>query len=68
MYSIDIYLQSPHEYSEVIPSDLDGIELFIEDVVSQALLEFFQGGVIVKKVTVRFVPPEDRPDERQIRH
>ena len=58
MYAIEIYLRTSQKNSEVVPNDLDGIEFFLEEVVSQELAEFFQE-VIVKKVIVKIVPLEN---------
>ena len=67
MYAIEIYLRTSLKNSEVVPNDLDGIEFFIEEVVSQKLLEFFEG-VIVKKVVVKVIPQEYELEEMQIRY
>jgi len=64
MYAIEIYLRATQKNSEVVPNDLDSIEFFLEEVVSQELAQFFQE-VIVKKVVVKIVPFEYEPEEMQ---
>ena len=62
MYAIEIYLRASQKNSEVVPNDLDAIEFFLEEAVSQELAQFFQE-VIVKKVVVKLVPFEHEPQE-----
>ncbi len=64
MYSIEIHLQSHHDYSEVLPHDVQMTELLVEDLVSRALLELF-GQVTVEEVIIRFLPLEQASSEER---
>ena len=64
MYSIEIHLQSHHDYSEVLPQDVQTIELLVEDLVSRVLLELF-GQVTVKEVIINCLSLEQVSSEER---
>ena len=64
MYSIEIHLQSHHEYSEVLPHDVQMTELLVEDLVSRVLLELF-GQVTVEQVIIHLLPLEQASSEER---
>lgn len=64
MYSIEIHLQSHHDYSEVLPQDMETIELLVEDLVSRVLLELF-GQVTVEAVIIHRLPLEQASSEER---
>jgi hypothetical protein len=64
MYSIEIHLQSHHDYSEVLPEDMETIELLVEDLVSRSLLELF-GQVTVEEVIIHCLPLDQASSEER---
>ncbi len=57
MCTIQIRVQCPDEFFEVVPNELEHAELTVEELVSQALVELF-GTVLVEDVTIRFPQPD----------
>ncbi len=57
---IQIVIQCPARYTEVLPEEPENTELMIEDCVSQALLELFEI-VVVDKVNVNSLPSDLKP-------
>jgi hypothetical protein len=54
---IQIVIQCPGRFTEVLPEEPESAELVIENCVSQALLELFET-VIVDKVNISYLPSE----------
>ena len=54
---IQIVIQCPGRFTEVLPEEPENTELVIEDCVSQALLELFET-VVVDKVNISYLPSE----------
>jgi hypothetical protein len=61
MRSIQIRLQSSDRFSEFLGDDVDQAELMIENIVAEALLQFFDT-VLVEGVTVRHVAEQSDAD------
>lgn len=57
MCTIQICVQCPDKFLEVVPDELENAELAVEDLVSRALVELF-GTVLVEDVTIRFPQPD----------
>ena len=55
MRAIHIRLRCPDQFSEFLGSDVEQAELMIENIVAEALLQFFDT-VFVDAVTVQHVP------------
>ena len=58
MYFIQIRMQSSAIFCEVLPDEIENIELVVEDLVSQIMKELF-GTIIVDEVTITFIPQDD---------
>ena len=54
---IQIVIQCPGRFTEVLPEEPESTELVIEDCVSQALLELFET-IVVDKVNITYYPSE----------
>ena len=57
MCILEMHLQCADRFFEVLPGDVQGAEMTVEDMVSHALLDLFDEGM-VDEVTIRF--PSDR--------
>ncbi len=54
---IQIVIQCPGRFTEVLPEEQESTELVIENCVSQALLELFEM-VVVDNVKISYMPAE----------
>jgi hypothetical protein len=54
---IQIVIQCPGRFTEVLPEEPESAELVIENCVSQALLELFET-IVVDKVIISYLPSE----------
>ena len=52
---LQMYVQCYDRFLEVLPEEVENAELIVEQLVSQVLLDLFDGG-IVDDVTIRFSP------------
>lgn len=52
MYRLQIHVQCYDRFSEVLPDEVESVELLVEDVVSHVLLDLF-GSTFVDEVTIK---------------
>ena len=64
MRNIHIWLRCPDKFSEFLGGDVEQTELMIENIVAEALLQFFDT-VVVDSVTVQHVPEYSETDTVQ---
>jgi hypothetical protein len=55
MYICKVHAQCGSRFSEIVPDNVEDVELLLEDVMSQVLLTLFGQGV-VDDVSIHFVP------------
>ncbi|HCI81711.1 MAG TPA: hypothetical protein DHW02_18695 [Ktedonobacter sp.] len=64
MRNIQIRLRAPDKFSEFLENDTEQAELMIENIVAEALLQFFDT-IVVDSVTVQHVPEYSEVDTVQ---